>query len=153
MGVRDYLGDPENIREINRAIRSSVDEERKGGGGLSRILVVEDDLLKREMLVRLLEREGYHVESTTSAEAMQVYCDAPADAVIADISSPEGEGLETIAALHEHFPEVKIIAISSTAGPVGSLVRVAKALGVARMLIRPFDSQRLLTAVKEVLGA
>jgi two-component system response regulator MprA len=68
--------------------------------GLS-ILLVEDDLELRRMLVRGLEEEGFLVTTAGSgAEAMRlVAADAPPDALIVDIGLPDADGRDLCQAL------------------------------------------------------
>ena len=83
---------------------------------------------------------------------MAVYCEHPADLMIADLHMPDGESLETVASFHRHFPELRILAISSTAGPLNSNLRVCAALGAASTLVRPFDNDELLDIVRDLAG-
>ena len=153
VGIRGFLSNPMNVRKINRAIRRALRLKREGGNILTRILVVDGDEQSRETMVRTLARAGYDVRGAVDErDAMGVYCEQPADLVIADLNMPGGHGLETVAAFHRHFPELRIVAISSTPGPMGSNVRVCAALGAARTLVRPFDNEELLEIVRDVAG-
>ena len=63
---------------------------------------------------------------------------------------PEQEGLETIQALRQEFPAIKIIAISGGMGRLNFLP-LAKKLGVVQTLQKPFALQQLYDVVREVL--
>jgi DNA-binding response OmpR family regulator len=65
---------------------------------------------------------------------------------------PDTDGLEIINQFRHEFPEVKIIAVSG-GGSRGlvELLTVAKKMGAQRALMKPFSSEDLLTAVKELL--
>ncbi len=153
LGIRGFLSNPMNVRKINRAIRRALRHKRSGGIVLTRILVVDGDANSREAMVTTLGRAGYEVRGVADEkDAMSAYCEQPADLVIADLNLPNGQGLETVAAFHRHFPELRIVAISSTPGPLGSNVRVCAALGAAHTLVRPFDNDELLEIVRDVAG-
>ena len=153
VGIRGFLSNPMNVRKINRAIRRALSHKRKGGIVLTRILVVDGDLQSRETIVKSLSRAGYDVRGAADEkDAMAVYCEHPADLMIADLHMPDGESLETVASFHRHFPELRILAISSTAGPLNSNLRVCAALGAASTLVRPFDNDELLDIVRDLAG-
>ena len=63
---------------------------------------------------------------------------------------PEQEGLETIQALRQEFPEIKIIAISGGVG-ILNFLPLAMKFGAIRTLQKPFTLQHLYEVVREVL--
>lgn len=118
---------------------------------MARILVIDDDPLTRETVVRVLEREGYEAWSAPDGkQALELYGRIGFELVITGIFMPECDGLETIAALRRRAPQAKIIAIASSSGQ-DRYLRAAKAFGAADSLARPFDSQRLLDSVAELV--
>ncbi len=120
---------------------------------MKRVLIIDDDLQMREMMVQAVERAGYHAAGAANGKiGLGIHSQEPADLVITDLIMPEKEGIETIRELRKDFPQLKIIAISGggRAGPEGYL-NVAKAIGANRTLSKPFDLKTLLAAVKELL--
>ena len=118
-----------------------------------RILVIDDDEDFRSMLRTALEQDGYVVEEARNGrEGLQRYVIAPADVVITDLLMPEREGLETIRALRQMNPQVKIIAISG-GGRSGRLnfLPLASMFGALRTLQKPFPLQQLHDVVREVV--
>jgi CheY-like chemotaxis protein len=116
-----------------------------------RILVIDDDDDFRRMICTALERDGYVVEEARNGhEGSQCYRTAPVDLIITDILMPEQEGLETIQALRQEFPEIKIIAISGGEGRLNFLP-LAKIFGAIQTLQKPFTLQQLRDVVREVL--
>ena len=115
------------------------------------ILLIDDDDDFRTMLRTALEQDGYVVEEARNGrEGSQRYRTASADLVIIDLLMPEQEGLETIQALRQEFPEVKIIAISGGTGRLNFLP-LARIFGALRTLQKPFTLQQLHDVVREVL--
>ena len=116
-----------------------------------RILLIDDDDDFRRMLRTALEQDGYVVEEARNGhEGSQCYRTAPADLVILDLLMPQQEGLETIRALRQEFPEVKIIAISGGIGRLNFLP-LARMFGALQTLQKPFTLQQLHEVVREVL--
>ena len=117
------------------------------------ILIIDDDDQIREMLKQMLAREGYEVLAASNGkEGVRLYREKQTDLVITDIIMPEKDGLETIIALRKDFPEVKLIAMSG-GGRIGpeSYLQVAKRLGAAHTLPKPFGREEMLNIVREVL--
>jgi DNA-binding NtrC family response regulator len=120
---------------------------------MARILVIDDDEQIRNMLHIMLKNEGYDVaEAPEGKVALELFSRAPFDVVITDIVMPEKEGLETIMALKQHYPAVRIIAISG-GGRVnpGHYLDGARALGAEFTFTKPVKLDRLLSAVKMLI--
>jgi DNA-binding response OmpR family regulator len=117
-----------------------------------RILVVDDNDDIRSMLELLLRREGFAVASAADGEqALALLAERPADIVITDLFMPERDGIETIVALRDRHPGAKIIAMSgwqSQRGP--DYLAVAREIGAAGTLRKPFEPRELLRLVRRV---
>ena len=93
---------------------------------------------------------------TTAAndnEALRLVQDNVFDLVITDLIMPEKEGIETIVKMRKKIPTLKIIAMSGGGliAPEDYLV-IARKLGVAQTLAKPFSGKELLAAVASVLA-
>lgn len=116
---------------------------------MTRILVVDDDVRIRELIVDTLSGEGYIVvEAAEGGEGIAKFRAHPFDLIITDLYMPEKEGLETIVELRREFPQLKILAIS---GARTEQLRIAKMLGADATLSKPFDLIDLIDAVDELL--
>ena len=83
-------------------------------------------------------------------EGVAQFARAPADLVMTDLYMPNQDGLETIIELRQRFPGVLIIAMSGrTAAP--AMLSIARKLGAAGILQKPFVSEELLSAVEDAL--
>jgi two-component system chemotaxis response regulator CheY len=119
---------------------------------MARILLIDDDAAFRTTLRELLVEQGYEVvEARDGREGLQHYRAAPIDLVITDLLMPEHEGVETINALLQVNPAVKIIAMTG-GGQTGRMdfLAVAAVLGAQRTLRKPFRQQALLEAVRDL---
>ncbi|HEY7491705.1 MAG TPA: response regulator [Candidatus Tectomicrobia bacterium] len=117
------------------------------------ILIIDDDTQLRTALRESLEEEGYEViEASDGFEGLQHYRTASIDVIILDMLMPRQEGVETITALRQKNPAVKIIAISG-GGQTGRMdfLYVATVMGAQRTLRKPFRRQELLDAVRELM--
>ena len=120
---------------------------------MPRILLVDDDDLFRTMLRRKLVNLGHEVrEARNGKEAEKSFEQETPDLVITDLVMPEKEGLETIRDLRRRHPGVRIIAMSG-GGRIDPLdyLQIAKAMGAARVLPKPFADEDLVEAIEEVL--
>jgi DNA-binding NtrC family response regulator len=121
---------------------------------MAKILIIDDDDQMRSMLLQMLARAGHEVvEARNGMEGIALFRATPTELIITDLIMPEKEGIETIIELRKEFPEVRIIAISG-GGKTGLLdfLPLAKRLGAARTLAKPFERHTLVEAVEEVLG-
>jgi DNA-binding response OmpR family regulator len=117
---------------------------------MSRIVIIEHDLLIRSLLAEWLTAEGYDVHGLADDDPQT----APlADLVIVDVHKPRGPGVERLHAARRAYPGLPIIATSAQfragldcAGPT------AQALGVDHVIAKPFGRKALLDAVRSVIG-
>ena len=75
-------------------------------GTTGEILVVDDDARMRELVAKVLSREGYTVRALPRAqEVLQALEDGPADLVISDIRMPEMDGMLLLQEVKRLAPE------------------------------------------------
>jgi len=120
---------------------------------MHRILLVDDDESFRKMLHVTLKRAGYDVvDARDGNEALKSFRAQPPDLVLTDLIMPDKEGLETIMELRAAQPDLKIIAMSGGGRNCpGDYLKVARQMGAAQVLAKPFSNQELLDAVRQVL--
>lgn len=118
------------------------------------ILLIDDDELFRKMLRATLEDLGHTVtEARDGKEGLALHKSKPADLVITDLIMPEKEGLETISELRRLQPGLKIIAMSGGGRiSVEDYLPIAKWLGAARVLTKPFAREAMIAATAELLA-
>ena len=114
---------------------------------MARILLIDDDDSVRTMLSLTLTHVGHTViEARNGKEGLALFPHANADLLITDIVMPEKEGLEVLMELRKKHPPVKIIAISG-----GDYLHMAKLMGAATVLAKPFSTNLLIAAIDELL--
>lgn len=120
-----------------------------------RILFIDDDpcvLQGLRRALRLMHQEWDIAFAENGRQALELLADIPFDVIVTDVLMPEKDGLETIIALRQAFPTIKIIAMSG-GGRKGNLcfLDIAKTLGASHTLHKPFGPQELLAVLREVL--
>jgi DNA-binding response OmpR family regulator len=117
-----------------------------------RILVVDDNADLRSTIQALLQADGFEVVvAGDGEEALAAHQSRPADVVITDLFMPDKDGIETIVELKKISPAVKILAISGWTSTQGSdYLRVAREIGAAATLQKPFDPQELSRVVRQL---
>ncbi|MDB6168394.1 MAG: Signal transduction response regulator, receiver domain [Verrucomicrobia bacterium] len=119
---------------------------------MSRLLLIDDDALFREMLAAALIQAGHTVaQARDGEEGVRLFHAEPVDLVITDLVMPRREGIETMLALHRARPDLPIIAMSG--GPVRSslYLDLAARLGACHTLAKPFATETLLSRIQEAL--
>lgn len=116
-----------------------------------KILVIDDDVLLRRMLARILLGEGHEVLTAADGErGMTMFHRERPQIVITDIVMPEQEGLETILALRRDNAPVKIIAMSGTDA---EMLDIARLIGADEIIAKPFRADEMLRCVREMAVA
>ena len=117
-----------------------------------RILVVDDSEYFRETLKDSFELEGYVIagEAADGEEAVEKYKELRPDITTLDITMPVMDGIEALKKILEFDPDAKVIMVSSSAQ--SSKVTQALILGAYEFLPKPFDNDRLLEVVADIIS-
>jgi response regulator RpfG family c-di-GMP phosphodiesterase len=102
-----------------------------------RALVVDDEPRLRQLLVRVLEREGFECrEAPDGAAALEALAAWPAPLVLSDLRMPTLDGVELLGRVRQHDPDVAVVIITAVAD-VETAVRCL-GMGAADYLTKPF---------------
>lgn len=106
----------------------------------SRLLIVDDNEMNRDMLARRLARKGYVIELADNAKELleRVRRDA-VDLVLLDIEMPEVSGLDALKTLREHYSSSDLPIIMVTAKNQSDDIVAALDLGANDYLTKPID--------------
>ena len=120
----------------------------------TRIMIVDDQAISRHFFEMAAEHSGrYEVAfSVTSAFAAQVYLlKGKVDLVVMDILMNDGSnGLDAAQQILEHYPEIKIIAITSMPDP--SWMRRAREIGVHSFWYKEADDVSILDLLDRTMA-
>lgn len=122
---------------------------------MAKILIVDDEEQLRDVLKTVLQDEGHEVvEASNGNVALEQFRRTATDLIITDIVMPDKEGLETIIDFRRMYPEVKIIAMSGGGrNSPQDYLDMAKKLGAAEVIAKPFSIDDFLSCVEMVLRA
>ncbi len=115
-------------------------------------LIAEDDAITRTFIEMTMQRQGFVVTAVDSGEkALNQAQNDQYDVIITDIMMPGMEGIELIAALVEHAPSTKIIAISSE-GMAGhtSFLKLAETVGASASIPKPVMPEILIETLSDI---
>ena len=116
-----------------------------------RILLVDDDPGLSEVIVMLLEREGYAVfHAPTRKQGIGIVEARELDLVITDLKLPDGTGLDVIAGVRARRPRLPIIMITSYSS-MESAIDALRA-GANDYVIKPFNNEEFLRAIARALN-
>jgi len=121
---------------------------------MKRIMIVDDAIFMRQMLMKMLIAEGFEIcgEASCATEAVEKYKAVKPDLVTMDIVMPMMEELDGIGAVREIIkldPDARII-ICSVMGQQSLVVEAIRA-GAKDFVTKPVQPVRLLEAVKNIL--
>src|SRR4051812_17173866 len=105
-----------------------------------RLLVVDDDALNRDMLLRRLERKGYQViASPDGRSALELVEQRPFDLVLLDVMMPGLSGLEVLGILRQKHAATVLPVIMVTARDQSEDIVEALQLGANDYVTKPLD--------------
>ena len=121
-------------------------------GPKKRILVVDDNEDMRTTIQALLQADGFEVAVAADGEAaLAMNRSRPADVVVTDLFMPDKDGIETIIELKKLYPQIRIVAMSGWTSTQGSdYLQVAREIGAAVTLQKPFDPRELSRVVRDL---
>lgn len=122
-------------------------------GEPARVLVLEPDRPIRALLAEWVEMTGYRfVEGHIDDAAMNAA--APCDVILIDVRAPLRSARQAISSMAATLPHASIIAMSADALATGQRATeaVARELGVAAVLVKPFGRDELTRAIERALA-
>lgn len=135
----------------------------KKGGGILRVLVVEDDFMVRQVIRDILELNGAIVDITVNGEeAVQAFRVAlrkqqPYDLICMDIMMPIMDGHEALVEIREVEKslgitgpeEVKVIMLSAI-DDASTVMKAYYKGGATSYIVKPIDSERLILEMQNI---
>ena len=125
---------------------------QKGNSKLSsQILIVEDDDILRELLIKGLDRQGLYVRGArTCAEAVALLEEGQPDLLVLDINLPDGNGLKLLDQLRKDPFKLTVPVMIMSSLPVtrGQLRQHA----VDSFMPKPLNVQTFIMKVQGILA-
>jgi DNA-binding NtrC family response regulator len=135
------------MSELATMPRHNLGESSSAGS----VLIIDDEAAIRESLETLLEMEGYEVQSAATADdGMNRIGSRPYDLVLLDLALPDRNGIDLLAELHVHDPQLAVIMITAY-GTVENAVRAMQA-GATNFVQKPWDNEKLLADIRSAVA-
>ncbi len=122
-----------------------------------RVLVAEDDVEMRRLVVEVLRKEGYSVSEATDGGRLLVEIAQQAatnyedvDLIVSDVRMPICSGLQIVEALRSAHCATPIVLMTAFGDDA---TRARAALAGALLFDKPFDLDDLRMAIASLLGA
>ncbi|MCR5216848.1 MAG: response regulator [Lachnospiraceae bacterium] len=116
------------------------------------ILVCDDAAFMRMMIKDILTKNGYNVvgEAENGAKAVEKYSELKPDLVLMDITMPEMDGIQALKAIKSSDAGAAVIMCSA----MGQQAMVIESIqsGAKDFIVKPFQADRVIEAVKKVVG-
>lgn len=116
------------------------------------ILIVDDAAFMRMMIKDILTKNGYTIaaEAENGKIAVDKYNEVKPDLVLMDITMPEMDGIQALKGIKAIDPNAAVIMCSA----MGQQAMVIEAIqsGAKDFIVKPFQAERVLEAVKKVIG-
>ena len=117
---------------------------------MAKVLIVDDAAFTRMRCNRLLTHNGYGVvEAADGNEGLQKYKEDDPDAVLLDITMPNRDGLSTLKELMVMDPSARVAML--TVMGQKSMVMASLKLGAKDFVVKPFETDRLLSSLERIL--
>jgi CheY-like chemotaxis protein len=140
--------DPESILKPEKRSISYTEIPRLQG---KKLLLSEDDLFSREMMVYLLKKTGAElITATDGRETLKMFKQHGADLVLLDIRLPELDGYQVLKEIRSSDPDT--IVIAQTAYAMLDEISKFKQAGFNDYLIKPVSDDELYGLLHKYLG-
>ena len=117
-----------------------------------KVMIVDDSSTMRQILRRMLEKNGFEVAGVAEngAEAVVQYEALKPDFVTMDMIMPQQNGLEALKQIRKIDPQATVVMVSSMAA--NDPIVACKQAGAKHYILKPFDEEKVMAVLKEVLG-
>ena len=116
------------------------------------ILICDDAAFMRMMIKDILSKNGYNVvgEAENGQKGLEKYNELKPDLVLMDMTMPEMDGIAALKAIKASDANAKVI-MCSAMGQQAMVIESIQA-GAKDFIVKPFQADRVLEAVKKVVG-
>lgn len=117
-----------------------------------RILIVDDSPIIRLMLKDILEYNNYQIvgECENGEEAVEKYKELKPDLVTMDIVMPKKNGIEALDEILRFDKDANVVMVTAI-DQRESLMKAIR-IGASDYIVKPFENDRVLSAIKQAIG-
>lgn len=114
------------------------------------LLVVDDSPVSRKILRKVLPPGDFLIrEASGGRECLELYGQSVPDLVFLDLTMPEMDGFQTLAALKELDPNARVVVLTADIQPASQAK--ALALGALQVLAKPPNAAKVKLALEKHL--
>lgn len=111
------------------------------------VLIVDDEEMMRNLLEKILAREGYKIRTAEDGlAALEMQREEPSDIIISDMKMPRMNGFELLKEIKKDYPKTGTIIMTAYGDTY--TVKDALLLGADEYLTKPFKSYELSMIVE-----
>jgi two-component system, chemotaxis family, chemotaxis protein CheY len=119
-----------------------------------KILIVDDSEMVRTQVKQAIEGEGFQaIEAVNGVDGLNKLQGNPdLKLIICDVNMPEMDGLTMCSKVREkdQFKEIPIFMLTTESSP--DMKKQGKEAGVKAWMTKPFNPEKMVAAIKKVVG-
>jgi DNA-binding response OmpR family regulator len=161
--VDDFIIKSESLKSIRERILTVLQNRRIFGTELTeptpephnnaRLLVVDDDVMSRELLFRRIKKFGYNVDTAESGEdALDMLKKTKYDLVFLDVVMPDLSGIELLEIMKtsNQFKSTSVIMVSANSDD--QVIKHCQDLGAKDYVVKPFHYSLLKNTIETTIS-
>lgn len=115
---------------------------------MSKILVTDDSLFMRRVIVDSLKKAGYEdvLEASSGEEALKTLESEKVDLVLLDVIMPDMNGIDVLKKIGNKQKVIIVTAVGQE-----EIIAQAKELGAVGYITKPFTAETALSEIKKVI--
>jgi len=117
-----------------------------------KVLIVDDAAFMRMMIKDILVKNDYEIvgEAENGLKAIEKWQELRPDLTTMDITMPEMDGITAVKEIKKIDPNAKVI-MCSAMGQQGMVIEAIQS-GARDFIVKPFQPDRVLEAIRKVVG-
>ncbi len=120
---------------------------------MPKILIVDDNLAGRELLIAVLKYSNYElIEACDGQEALDLISRTQPDLVLLDIELPVLDGIKVVRRLRKHSRFASLPVLAVTANAMQGTREKLLAEGFSGYVTKPVDGALIRKQIREILG-
>lgn len=118
---------------------------------MAKILIADDAEFLRVRITKMISGDGFEVfQAENGRIAVDTYKEIHPDVVLMDITMPEMDGLSALKEIRSFDPQARVVML--TALGQESVVLDAVKSGARDFIVKPFEHERVMSAIKKLLA-